>query len=261
MADGFSTLRALWALREDRTLDPATWKVAVALLMFANEQGVSFPSLSRLAETARTSRSAVRRALAVLEQHTGPVQLRVERARRTAHGDADSNRYVLVLNVGCDQPDPTCVQGDPTCDQPDPGVVPAKPHGCDQPDPGGVTSQTPEEDTGRGQSKRTPKGTSSARSARWRRCPESWKPNEQHEQLARERGVDLALELAKFRDHDFSAPKADPDATFRNWLRSAKPNRPTVSNAGGTRAGDLIGLQHQRIRDLQAQEQGGRALR
>lgn len=58
---------------------------------------------------------------------------------------------------------------------------------------------------------------------RWRRVPESWEPTVDHRQIASNLRLDFALELAKFRDHEFANPKQDADATFRNWLRAAKP--------------------------------------
>jgi hypothetical protein len=64
----------------------------------------------------------------------------------------------------------------------------------------------------------------------WRRVPPTWIPNEQHRQIASDRCVPFELELAKFRDHEFGSPKRDPDATFRNWLRSARPG-PTPHSA------------------------------
>lgn len=61
--------------------------------------------------------------------------------------------------------------------------------------------------------------------ARWRRVPSDWEPTADHLRLAVSLNVDLQLEQAKFRDHEFEKPKSDPDATFRNWLRNAKPSQ------------------------------------
>ncbi len=55
----------------------------------------------------------------------------------------------------------------------------------------------------------------------WRRVPEAWEPNLEHRAIARDMGVDFSLELKKFRDHHFQAPRQDADATFRNWLRNS----------------------------------------
>lgn len=69
-------------------------------------------------------------------------------------------------------------------------------------------------------------------------------------------GVDLELEMAKFRDHQFRDPRTDPDATFRNWLRNARP-----TNGGGrtparafNRAQDSLDRQLERVKQLRAEE-------
>lgn len=64
---------------------------------------------------------------------------------------------------------------------------------------------------------------------KWRRIPESWKPNDSHRKLALENGLNIALEEQKIRDHEFARTKSDPDATFRNWLRSAAGSSPAAS--------------------------------
>lgn len=61
----------------------------------------------------------------------------------------------------------------------------------------------------------------SGRGKTWRRVSPSWAPSESHRELALSLGVNLELEVAKFRDHDFERPRIDPDSTFRNWLRTA----------------------------------------
>lgn len=63
-----------------------------------------------------------------------------------------------------------------------------------------------------------------ASARRARRVPESFRPGPQHEEIAFQRGIDLRLELEKFRDHEFGVPRSDWAATFRNWLRQARPN-------------------------------------
>lgn len=57
--------------------------------------------------------------------------------------------------------------------------------------------------------------------------PESWTPTEAHRALAAERGVDCDLEAVKMRDWATAEGKKgkDWDARFRNWLRSARPDR------------------------------------
>lgn len=55
--------------------------------------------------------------------------------------------------------------------------------------------------------------------------PEDWSPTEEHARLALERGIDLTLEVDKMRDWATANDerKASWDATFRNWIRNAKP--------------------------------------
>jgi len=60
-------------------------------------------------------------------------------------------------------------------------------------------------------------------SKRWRTVPADWQPTDEHREIAAARGVDFELELAKFRDYEFNVPKSNATATFRNWLRSARP--------------------------------------
>lgn len=73
----------------------------------------------------------------------------------------------------------------------------------------------------------------------WRFCPSDFEPTETHVALAAENGLDLAAELAEFRDHEFATPKTDPGKTFANWLRrAAKYNRrgPSAPRSGGFKA-------------------------
>lgn len=56
--------------------------------------------------------------------------------------------------------------------------------------------------------------------------PSSWQPTEAHRSLAAERGVDVREEADKFRDWCAAngATKKDWEATFRNWIRNARPS-------------------------------------
>lgn len=72
------------------------------------------------------------------------------------------------------------------------------------------------------------------RGKRAARLTDEWTPNDAHRSLAAERGVSIDFELSKFRDWAASngAAKKDWDATFRNWLRNARPTpgvRPTAT--------------------------------
>lgn len=54
---------------------------------------------------------------------------------------------------------------------------------------------------------------------------DSWTPSDAHRQQASEKGIDVALEAAKMRDWAISKGESrkDWDATFRNWIRNARP--------------------------------------
>lgn len=61
-----------------------------------------------------------------------------------------------------------------------------------------------------------------------RRCPADWRPTSDDLAVGAAEGFspgEIERELAKFRDHTFGTPKSDWSATFRNWLRNAKPPR------------------------------------
>lgn len=95
-----------------------------------------------------------------------------------------------------------------------------EPHKHIRPEEIAVTDQSPDPELNQ------PDRVISGR-ARWRRVPEDWRPKPAHLELARTLGVDAALELPKFRDHEFRDPKTDADAAFRTWLRNAKRFSPT----------------------------------
>lgn len=87
--------------------------------------------------------------------------------------------------------------------------------------------------------KRREHNNSGAKAPSWgarRRCPPDFEPDADHRAIAAQRGIDIAAEAALFRDHEFASPRSDWPATFRNWLRRAKPApRPTPAPPpGGT---------------------------
>lgn len=85
------------------------------------------------------------------------------------------------------------------------------------------------------------------RKMRWRRVPENWAPNEAHRALAASRNVTLELEVAKFRDHEFASAKSDADATFRNWLRQARPVTNSVTRFTTPTAATVLAERARRI--------------
>lgn len=74
--------------------------------------------------------------------------------------------------------------------------------------------------------------------------PENWTPNEKHEHLANEQGVNFKTECDKFKDYALSNnwKKADWDATFRNWLRKAGEYQ-----SSGSRGSILSGFNGERL--------------
>jgi hypothetical protein len=77
--------------------------------------------------------------------------------------------------------------------------------------------------------------------------------------LAGTLGVDLAGELAKFRDHEFAKPKTDADAAFRTWLRNASqwsaPARP--ANGNGRQRGPAPVSPASEFDDMLREQRGG----
>jgi hypothetical protein len=71
-----------------------------------------------------------------------------------------------------------------------------------------------------------------------RPLPPDFHPSQEHIDLANELGVDLRFEFAQFRDWWLGdgRPKADWDATLRNWIRKARGNvRPLPVSMNGAR--------------------------
>lgn len=97
------------------------------------------------------------------------------------------------------------------------------------------------EEKSRGEIEITPPGESTA-PAKPKRQPKAttgidgWSPKEDHRTIAKQRGVNLDVEVTKMRDWAASngAKKKDWDAFARNWLRNAKPERLAPVNTGNS---------------------------
>lgn len=55
----------------------------------------------------------------------------------------------------------------------------------------------------------------------WKRFPADYVPDESHKKIAKNLGIDLSHQLELILDYEFKAPKTDPAATLRTWLRNA----------------------------------------
>ena len=57
------------------------------------------------------------------------------------------------------------------------------------------------------------------------KLPDSWAPTPEHQEQAAQAGINIALEADKMRDWALSKgeTRKDWDATFRNWIRNARP--------------------------------------
>lgn len=63
--------------------------------------------------------------------------------------------------------------------------------------------------------------------------PNAWKPDAAHASTARERGVDLHLEVERFRAHAEANDRRARNwgAAFRQWLLKAQPDRRVAAQA------------------------------
>jgi hypothetical protein len=90
---------------------------------------------------------------------------------------------------------------------------------------------------------------------RWRKVPAGWEPKDEHRELARELGVDMARQVPLYRDHEFKDLKSDADGAFRTWLRrAAEYSQPRAASAGG--GGGSLPLLMARIQRMEAEDEG-----
>jgi hypothetical protein len=96
-------------------------------------------------------------------------------------------------------------------------------------------SRDPDRGTGTGPDPGSSASPGGVKPGRWKRFPPDFVPNQTHEQIARELGLNLAEQLELIRDHEYKSFKTDPAAALRTWLRNAPsfggkgqstPNRP-----------------------------------
>lgn len=225
-------------LRETRrhvfrsSVDASTKLVALALLDHWSRATDTFPSVLRLASWTSLNRTTVIRCLGTLEELGGILVTRRNGA---------SNRYALgqlsLLPVApCDQSDNATGR----TSRPRPVAPRDQTSRTTRPEVSQEVSQQESQGEARAPLRKPRKPREPAeqgRVAKWRRVPQAWAPNAAHSELASECRVNLDTELAKFRDHEFKAPKTDADAAFRTWLRNAQEfggSRGVIVQRGGT---------------------------
>lgn len=69
--------------------------------------------------------------------------------------------------------------------------------------------------------------------------PDDWHPNAAHFAKAAERGVNIDVEVEKFRLHEFRDPKSDFDRAFHRWLNNANPSLSGSANGFHRPANDF----------------------
>lgn len=199
-----------WALKDADVPDPLSHLVLIGLADHTDDDGRgAYPAARKLAEYARCSERTVRDRLRVLEEH-GLIR-RGDQGLTAGH---PANRRPVVWDVtfGVQEMHPNWGAGDA-------GVHGGASWGA-QPRTSGVHAVADKPSslpTGEKPSKNRP--------IRAQALPDGWTPTDAHRQLAAELGVDCDLEVEKMRDWALAKGESrkDWDATFRNWLRNAKP--------------------------------------
>lgn len=99
-----------------------------------------------------------------------------------------------------------------------------------------------------------------AKGKRGVQLPEDWAPRAEEQLWATSNGIDCTAEVAQFSDHHRARGSTfkDWDAAFRTWLRNHlkwRGGRSSSASSGGTRAGDLLERQLERVRQAEQAEQ------
>jgi hypothetical protein len=224
VGDGFDLLRAQRRIYTS-DLRPLERLVALAICDFwSAESPRPYPSVSKLEQWTGLCRHAVVKALSGLRQRGAIVALSDGKGKRTAY---DLRPLMALETRAADQCTPRTGSGGTGARD-----APAEPAELVHETHRGGARGAPElvHETHPKEPKKEPKKEPSVgarpkpqapKTSKWRRVPSDWDPKPEHRELAAELGVNLEFEAAKYKDHEFRTPKSDPDATFRNWLRTA----------------------------------------
>lgn len=230
-------------------LPPTEKLVLIALADHVTKDGHGWPAVPLLACEVGLSERQVQRILKSLTAR-GLIR-RQTRLRR--NGARTSDLYTLVLPAArpVASPRPRPASRREMSPQP---VTPTSPRP--------MTPTSPErEQTTRNKPQGTsdPVGSERARQGgmarrdhettrRSSRCPPDYAPGPSVIVFAEASGLtagDVERELARLKDHEFRSPRADWDAAFRNWLRTAleisrhNPPRPPRHDQPGDHAGPV----------------------
>lgn len=206
--------------------------VLLALADHADDEGVCWPSIDRIAKKARLERRATQRIIRALEDagylHIDPPEV---------SGRGHTNRYTIdLLQKG--------VQKTPF---PKKGVV----NGTGRVSSGtgrvssgaqkGVVAKTPESSitTNIEPSSREPSASlplfeeeKKPKTRPLKSCPKDWFPTKEDVEWFKSQPFTFSMEkeTAKFRDHEFRTGKTRWGAAWRNWMRGAAERK--VANGG-----------------------------
>lgn len=184
-----------WAFSQE--IEPKYKIILLALADWADGDGVSFPGQKSLSEKTSIPERTLRRLIHDLEE-MGLIQ----RQRRTLpNGQRTSDEYRLV-------------------------ALPAKMAGYTTGHSGGGNRPTVA-------ATRNHQIEPSVNKKRATPLPDDWEPSNAHSLQAHSKGVDVHYEAEKFRDWCLAndTRKVDWEATFRNWIRNARPGGAVVQGS------------------------------
>lgn len=212
-------MTAAWAA----TLCDSDKLVLLALADWADDDGLCWPSIKKLAVKCSKSERTVQRAISALAEggHLTRQEVVGKGCKYNLHPRHGDTPVKLAPVTRCHQTPVT--------------VTPNTSRHT-------ITSEA--------------KASSLPRARPSKRCPVDWRPDDGVLEVGRKSGLspgEIDRELETLRDYEFRSAKTDWNATARNWLRTAgtrnaKPSRPErITSIAGLnerdrRAGGIVGL-------------------
>jgi len=213
------SIRIMAAVFESLTLGPTDRLVLLALADHAGEDGTCYPSIARLCQRTGLGERAVQTALKRLKSDG---QLRV----RMGGGRGNSTLYMITINPAAETPFEKPRLKNPVFNDINPAADARNP-AADAPEPS-VTIIEP---------------SAEKRGARASRLAADWFLPMEWGEWAISEGMDrdaVRVQADRFKDYWLAkagkdATKLDWQATWRNWIRSAKERGNGNGNRGGVR--------------------------